>query len=489
LESGKRLLKRRRVLVSRRAWIQVLTDLESQMRTQTRRVLTVIAVTALAASATAACTSSNGAGDHSSTSGPEHAAITVAIPGTYNNDDGKKYFAQRLSAFRTANPTITVTSKDVQFDPTTFQAMVAGQNLPTTMEVPFTEIQSLIANKQIADLTDPLEAAGLTAQLNPVILGIAKSQDGAIYGVPSNSYSVGLNYNRALFVRAGLDPDKPPMTWDEVRTDAKKITAATGVPGFGQMAKDGSGGWMFSAETYGFGGTIENSEGNEATFDDTPSKKFLTALQQMKWADGSVSKNALYDYGGIVQDLAAGKLGMFVGAPDMYAAAVYNFGMKPADFGAGGLPQDGSPKGTLNGGAVEVVSPQASKAQRAAALKWIDFFYLSKYTNRATAVDDAKTKASSKNAVGLPGLPPVSEANYNQYLEWIKPYVNVPVENFTPYLATVPTIPLVPEPKKKAQEVYAAMDTVLQTVMTKQGANIDALLASAADAINAKLSR
>jgi ABC-type glycerol-3-phosphate transport system substrate-binding protein len=416
-------------------------------------------------------------------------AITVAIPGTYKNDDGQKFFAERLAAFQKAHPEISVKSIDVQFDATTFQALVAGGNLPTTMEVPFTETQALIANGQVADLTTALDDAKLTSKLNELILPIAQNSSGDIFGVPSNSYSVGLNYNRAIFTQAGLDPDSPPTTWDEVRADSKAIFDATGIPGFGQMTKDGTGGWMFSAETYSFGGTVENADGTKATFADTPSEGVLTALHDMRWTDGSMSTNALYDYGTIIQDLAAGKLGMYIGTPDMYAAAVGNFGMDPKDWGSGPMPIGSGPGGTLNGGAVEIVSPTATAEETAAALQWIDFFYLGKYTDEKAAVDDAKTKAAAKNPVGLPGLSPVSEDSYAEYLGWIKPYVNVPTENFDPYIQGSANIPLVPEPKAKAQEVYATLDAVLQTVLTDKNADLSKLLSDAADAVSSKLGR
>ena len=35
-----------------------------------------------------------------------------------------------------------------------------------------------------------------------------------------------------LFEQAGLDPDNPPTTWDEVREAAKTITEKTGKAGF-----------------------------------------------------------------------------------------------------------------------------------------------------------------------------------------------------------------------------------------------------------------
>lgn len=48
---------------------------------------------------------------------------------------------------------------------------------------------------------------------------------GRVYAVPYNTDDRALYYNRALFREAGLDPDKPPQTWDELLSYAKKLTA------------------------------------------------------------------------------------------------------------------------------------------------------------------------------------------------------------------------------------------------------------------------
>jgi hypothetical protein len=51
---------------------------------------------------------------------------------------------------------------------------------------------------------------------------------------------------------------------------------------------------------------------------------------------------------------------MILQAPDAYDMSVKNFGMKPADFGEGALPQDGGPYGTLTGGSLKMISPSRS---------------------------------------------------------------------------------------------------------------------------------
>ena len=49
---------------------------------------------------------------------------------------------------------------------------------------------------------------------------------GHLYTIPTNIAAYRLLYNKDLFKKAGLDPEKPPKTLEEMRDMAKKITAA-----------------------------------------------------------------------------------------------------------------------------------------------------------------------------------------------------------------------------------------------------------------------
>ncbi len=48
--------------------------------------------------------------------------------------------------------------------------------------------------------------------------------DGKYYGFPVDTQTIVLFYNPKLFKDAGLDPDKPPQTWDETIKYAKLMT-------------------------------------------------------------------------------------------------------------------------------------------------------------------------------------------------------------------------------------------------------------------------
>ena len=48
--------------------------------------------------------------------------------------------------------------------------------------------------------------------------------DGEIYGYPIRANSIQLVYNKKMFREAGLDPEKPPKTFEELAEYAEKLT-------------------------------------------------------------------------------------------------------------------------------------------------------------------------------------------------------------------------------------------------------------------------
>lgn len=415
--------------------------------------------------------------------------IQVGDRPSADRPEDREYFDERVEAFEKANPGVTVEAVETGYDATTFQALAAGGTLPDVLSVPLTEPQGLIARGQAADITDALKDEGLLDSLNPSILDLASDADGKVYAVPTNAYSFGLVYNRALFEAAGLDPDAPPTTWDEVRAAATQITEKTGAAGFSVLTTANTGGWQFTGITYSFGGTVENEDGSKATFDDTPSTDALELLHAMQFEDGTLPANTLYDMDAQGQDFAAGKIGMMIGASDRYYGVVQNLKLPAEDFGIGGMPQDGGTNGTLSGGSVQIVSPNATDAEKAAAVKWIKFFYLERYFDEDVAVADAKASNEAGSVTGLPGLAVVNADAYDQYFDWIADYINVPSENFTPYLEASTEIPVVAEPVNNAQEVYGALDGVIQATLTDEDADIPALLEQAQTDVQGRLTR
>ena len=171
---------------------------------------------------------------------------------------------------------------------------------------------------------------------------------------------------------------------------------------------------------------------------------------------------------------------MYVPGGGNYGNLKTQNGLNPDDYGVTVLPlADNADAGTLGGGTLAVVRAKADESTREAAVKWIDFYYMSKLTVEDAAKLDAKARADSGAPVGEPELPVFDKATYEQRLGWLSEYVNVPLEQMTPYTENVFDQPLVTEPKTATQEIYALLDPVVQTVLTEEGADIKGLLATA----------
>ncbi|MGI5236630.1 ABC transporter substrate-binding protein [Dactylosporangium sp. CA-139066] len=449
---------------------------------KSRTTLAIAIVGALALGSTlGACGSSDDkAGGSESTTLDPNTKVTLNVVGLLPGakPEAQKALADEVTDFQKENPNITVKTHDYEWKATTFAADLAGGTLPTVFEIPFTDGKTLIANQQVSDMQAYLSQLSYASNFNKNLLQYGQGPDGHIYAIPAKSiYAVGLHYNRDLFTQAGLDPNKPPTTWDEVRTDAKAIADKTGQAGFAQMSKDGTGGWQLTVDTYARGGRVE--DGKKATLTNDGTKAALQFLKDLRWTDNSMGANFNYDWSGINQAFAAGKIGMYTSGQDVYTSLVQTNNINPKTYGLTMIPLTGGDSGVLGGGTMAAVSVKASNVEKAAAVKWIDYHYLRKYTNQDAAKKNAEIMVASKQPVGTPELPIFSQQQYQQYQDWIKSYVNVPLDQMTTFTGKVFDAKLVNEPAIATQDVYKSLDTVVQAVLTDKNANIDQLLTDA----------
>ncbi|QQQ79527.1 extracellular solute-binding protein [Saccharothrix sp. 6-C] len=401
-------------------------------------------------------------------------------------------FTKRAEQFEAANADVDVRTQEYTWTAASFTAQLAGGTIPDVFTVPFTDGRGLIERKQIADVSEQVAKLPYSSSLNPNIAKAGQAADGRQWAVPIAAYGQALHYNRTLFTQAGLDPDKPPTTWAEVRSAAKQITERTGQTGYAQMTSGNTGGWILTTLDYAFGGRIEKITGDqaEATVDTPEMTEVLDTVRAMRWEDNSMGANFLYDWAGINQDFAAGRIGMYVSGGGNYGNLVTQNGLKAADYGVAALPLADEPDaGVLGGGTLAVVSPKIGERSKEAAVKWIDFYYMGKLTDQEAAVADAKTLAETNQPVGVPALPVVDRATYDKQQEWTKQYVNVPLDQMTPYTAKMFDQPLVTEPTRSTQDVYKILDRTVQALLTDQAADVPALLAEADAEVQAQIGR
>jgi multiple sugar transport system substrate-binding protein len=154
----------------------------------------------------------------------------------------------------------------------------------------------------------------------------AVTWEGVTYGIPTNNETMALIWNADIFKRAGLDPDKPPATWDDVVKYSKQIFDKVGVAGYGLVARKNAGNtpYRFMPQLWAFGGGVfdeadPNPKLDEIRLNSEASKKALQASYDMYVRDKSVPVSALTNQQADNQPLfVAGQLGMMIAHPADY---------------------------------------------------------------------------------------------------------------------------------------------------------------------------
>ncbi len=396
----------------------------------------------------------------------------------------RQFFEEETAAFEKKNPDIDVVPHDAFpcQDPKTFDAKLAGGQMEDVFYTYFTDARHVVDIGQAADLTPYVEELKSYDTVQRQLRDIY-TVDGKIYGIPRTGYSMGLIYNRELFEKAGLDPDAPPTTWDEVRTAARRIAAlGDGVVGYADYSAQNQGGWHFTAELYSRGGDVVSADGKKATVDTPEGRAVLRTLHDMRWKDESMGSKQLLVINDAQQMMGSGKLGMYLAAPDNIPILVKEKGAEYKNIAIAPMPGG---KATLVGGDGYMFSKKATPEQIRAGLKWLDHMFLT--PGDGFLGDYARAKKQDA-PVGLPEPRLFTGAADARDQQVKKANANVPVENYQAFLDGNQKLEMKIEPPH-AQQLYSVLDGVVSAVLTKEDADVDQLLKDASGKIDGILSR
>ena len=192
---------------------------------------------------------------------------------------------------------------------------------------------------------------------------------GQIVSMPFNNSVPLLYYNVDLFKAAGLDPAKPPTTWDELVTAAKALTKDTngdGKPDQWGFNTHTDTHWYFSAMLMQNGGKVLSDDGKKVVYN---GPEALEALQF--WGD-LVNKHKVMpanQHAQAAPDFLAGKLGMIMRSSSTLTTLERDAKFK---LGVTGLPCKKVCSVPIGGASLLVFKTTAEK-QKAAAdfVKWM----------------------------------------------------------------------------------------------------------------------
>ena len=202
-------------------------------------------------------------------------------------------------------------------------------------------------------------------------------REGSAYAIPFNISALVLYYNRDLFRQAGLDPDRPPATWDEMEEMARALTVVDARRGrtlqYGLLWAVDHMFYQFEPLVWQSGGDIFTEDMSQCLLDSEIGKE--TLKRWASWFDEGLSPRDLtVDEG--VQSFMMGRVAM--GA--MTSGGIrYGLENLPWDLGVAVLPMNKEKATTLGGGSLAIMN-HVSEEKREAAWTFIRWMVQEKNT-------------------------------------------------------------------------------------------------------------
>ncbi|QQA42707.1 extracellular solute-binding protein [Pelagovum pacificum] len=218
---------------------------------------------------------------------------------------------------------------------------------------------------------EELETAGINKDDYIAASWDAGMFEGEQYGVPLGMFPRHIYYNKALFEQAGLDPESPPTTGEEVLAAAEAIEAL-GDDVHGMIfAKSGSGAfrdfysryWQYNPDLYNEDMTDVSDGFEEAA------TNVLNDIQAMIDADVS-PENEVDDPGQLFAQNKVGIVFSQITDLNLYKAAAENQGV---EYGVAPFPVYGNEPATFAMAHEFLIPRGASAEDRAAALTFIEW--------------------------------------------------------------------------------------------------------------------
>ncbi|MFE1774542.1 ABC transporter substrate-binding protein [Streptomyces sp. NPDC059008] len=250
-----------------------------------RRATAATAAWVIPVLALAACGPSGGSDGADGASGKVEGQVTFQ---TWNlKANFKDYFEGVIADFEQEYPDTRVKWVDQPAEgyPQKLSADAAGGTLPDVVNVS-------------PDLAYPLAKAGVALDLEKAagkyreeyLPGAWKSHEmpglPGVYAFPWYLNTGPMFYNKDLFKRAGLDPEKPPTTYDQLFKDAVAMAKRSGR----KMAMLAS---TPSIEDFGrYGVRLMNARGTEFTFNEPKGVELLRHYKEL-YASGALDSQAL----------------------------------------------------------------------------------------------------------------------------------------------------------------------------------------------------
>ena len=274
-----------------------------------------------------------------------------------------------VAKFEEANPDIKVNAiYSGNYDDTRVRALSAiASGEPAQLAVMFSiDAYDLIEQETIVAFEDieGVNAAWLDS-FYPALMANSRIE-GKTWGIPFQRSTIVAYYNKDMFREAGLDPEAPPSSWDELVSMGKALTKGDT---YGLMIPStGYPYWMFQARAIQNGKELMSGDGLETNFDDPAVVETLEFWKSLSTEHG-IMPTGTVEWGTLRQAFLEGQTAMMWHSTGNLTAVKNSASF---DFGVAELPANVRP-GSPTGGGNFYVFQDTTDEERAAALKLIEF--------------------------------------------------------------------------------------------------------------------
>ncbi|PRX11384.1 UNVERIFIED_ORG: carbohydrate ABC transporter substrate-binding protein (CUT1 family) [Martelella mediterranea] len=311
------------------------------------------------------------------------AIAAIALPGlaqaeTFSlwvRSDGSEFMPKLVDAFNAkgedkAELQIVPVNELVQ----KYAIAAAGGSEPDALSLDLIYTPSFAQAGQLKDMTEFAKSLPYYDHLSKAHLTVG-TYDGKIYGMPFSADASVLVWNKNLFEEAGLDPDKAPTNWAEVREDAEAVSAL-GDETYGFYFSGNCGGcniFTFMPLVWASGGALFEDEGAKATVT-TPQMKDAIEFYRGMVEDGLVPAGSQTDSGSnFFAAFAGGNIGLTPSGS--FAIGALNNQYPDLEYGVTYLPGKDGDWSSFAGGDNIVVSAKTEEEKMPAIQAFIEFAY------------------------------------------------------------------------------------------------------------------
>jgi sn-glycerol 3-phosphate transport system substrate-binding protein len=259
---------------------------------------------------------------------------------------------------------------------TKYRAALDTGDLPDLVQIEDTALQFMIDSQSALPAQSCVDAEEYdTSDHVERVLSYYSVED-VLWPMPFNVSNPILYYDRALFTKAGLDPDKPPTSLDEIRAAAQKIVDTKAAPAGIALRSDA---WFLeqwlamTGETFVNNDNGRTSRATEVTFGSPAGLEILQWMRDMvddKLLVGTGSQEGnIDDFLAVANSSAAMTIQTSAGLGTI--TQVLTSGQFPnVDLGVGQLPGPDGTGGALVGGAALYITAGENATPETQAAAW-----------------------------------------------------------------------------------------------------------------------